>query len=252
MSWMGKFLGGAIGLALAGPLGAIAGAVVGHMLDQAAVGEVSVGDRREPFTPLEDAQMLFFVATFSMLGKLARVDGRVTPEEITTLEAFMSRDLRLSPESRGVAVDIFQTAKASPEPFEAFARQFAGAFHHQPQILEFMLDLLMRLAAADGPVNPAEEHMIRAAAGLFGVDAAAYQRLVARHGGAGTDPYAVLGCAPSDSNETIKKNYRKLVKEFHPDRIASKGLPEEFTHFAGEKFREIQKAYEAVEKLRGL
>jgi DnaJ like chaperone protein len=252
MSWMGKFLGGAIGLALAGPLGAIAGAVVGHMLDQAANGEVAVGDRREPFTPLEDAQMLFFVATFSMLGKLARVDGRVTPEESATLEAFMSRDLRLSPESRRVAIDIFQTAKASPEPFEAYAGQFAKAFRHQPQILEFMLDLLLRLAAADGAVNPAEERMIRAAAGFFGMDAETYRRLAERFGGSGPDPYAVLGCTPSDSNEAIKKRYRQLVKEFHPDRIASKGLPEEFTHFAGEKFREIQQAYEAVEKQRGL
>jgi len=251
MSWMGKFLGGAIGLALGGPLGAIAGAVLGHMWDQASAGE-AVEDRRAPFTPLEDAQMLFFMATFSMLAKLAKVDGRITPAEIETLEAFMTRELRLSPASRRVAIDIFQTAKASPEPFEAFAGQFAAAFRHQPQILEFMLDLLLRLAASDGAVNAAEERMIRAAAGIFGIDAAAYQRLAARYGGTASDPYTVLGCRPTDANEAIKKRYRELVKEYHPDRIAAKGLPEEFAHLAAEKFREIQQAYETLEKQRDL
>jgi DnaJ like chaperone protein len=58
--------------------------------------------------------------------------------------------------------------------------------------------------------------------------------------------------APDASDEEIKKHYRTLVKEFHPDRIAAKGLPDEFTDFAESKFREIQEAYEAVKKARGI
>ena len=53
------------------------------------------------------------------------------------------------------------------------------------------------------------------------------------------------------SIEEIKKQYRKLVSEYHPDKIASKGLPEEFTKFANDKFREIKEAYEAIKEERG-
>ena len=64
--------------------------------------------------------------------------------------------------------------------------------------------------------------------------------------------YAILGCNSNDSNEHIKKQYRKLVSDYHPDKIASKGLPEEFTKFANNKFREIQEAYETIKKERNI
>jgi DnaJ like chaperone protein len=64
--------------------------------------------------------------------------------------------------------------------------------------------------------------------------------------------YSVLGLASDASDEELKHRYRTLVKEYHPDRIASKGLPEEFTRFAQDKFREIQDAYEMIKKDRNL
>ena len=49
----------------------------------------------------------------------------------------------------------------------------------------------------------------------------------------------------------IKKSYKKLAKEFHPDTIISKGLPDEFIDFATKRFQEIQEAYEQIRKVRG-
>lgn len=273
MAVFGKIIGGTIGFALGGPLGAIAGAAMGHAFVD------SIDDTPESRTPMdggggltdhETAEFTFFVATFSMLAKLVRIDGRVTREEVAAVEHFMSADLNLTPRSRHAAMNIFNTALDSPESFEAFAGQFAMAFRDQPQLLDLMLDILLRVAVADGSMGAPEAHLTQTAARIFGFSQKQYANIRARYdrggagggaGGGGPAPqpaselsraYAVLGCTAEDSEESLKKQYRKLVQDFHPDKIAAKGLPEEFTKFAQEKFQQIQHAYETVKKARGI
>ena len=253
MGWFGKIFGGTIGMALGGPLGAIAGAAFGHFLDKANQVYLEDGGQAGPtLSSSEGAQMTFFVATFSMLAKIARADGRVTRDEIATIEAFMQNELRLGFQSRQVAIRIFETALEAPDTFEDYARQFYGAFHTNPQLLEFMLDILMRVALADGRISPEEEKLVHNAARIFGFSNQHFNNLRARFRGTDENAYHILGAAPDASDDDIKHRYRTLVKEYHPDRIASKGLPEEFTRFAQDKFREIQSAYEAIKKERNL
>jgi DnaJ like chaperone protein len=249
MGWVGKFLGGTIGFALGGPLGAIAGAAFGHLYDQAAE---EVGTDRAPLSRVEGAQMTFFVAVFSMLAKLARADGRISDEEIQTIERFMEEELRLSDQSRQLAIRIFRAAKASPDTFQDYAQQFYLHFRYYPQLLEFMMDILFRLAASDGRMSSPEESLLRSAARIFHLGESVYERFKLRYFGRDLSHYEILGCSPEDSDDTIKGRYRKLVMEFHPDRIAAKGLPEEFAKVAEERFREIQTAYEAVKRERGM
>ena len=251
MGWMGKIVGGTIGLALGGPLGAIAGATFGHFFDQTK--EIARGGMPGGrLSTHEDAQMTFFVAAFSMLAKLVQADGRVTDDEIASIEQFMQNDLRLSPASRRVAIDIFNTAKTSPHSFDDFANQFYGAFQHRPEILAFMLDILMRVALADRDLSAAEAALIQKAARIFGLPEPGQQTFRGHQKKTNDHYYSVLGVTVTAADDEIKSRYRTLVKEFHPDRIASKGLPDEFTDFAENKFREIQEAYEAIKKERGL
>jgi len=251
VGWMGKIVGGTIGLALGGPLGAIAGATFGHFFDQTkAMTRRGMAGAR--LSTHEDAQMTFFVAAFSMLAKLVQADGRVTEDEIAAIERFMQNDLRLSPSSRRVAIDIFNTAKTSPHTFDDFAVQFYNAFRQRPEILAFMLDILRRVALADRDFSAAEIELIRRAARIFGLPEPDDEPLRSRPDQADGQHYRILGVEPEASEDEIKGRYRTLVKEFHPDRIASKGLPEEFTDFAENKFREIQEAYEAIKKDRGI
>ena len=252
MGWMGKIVGGTIGLALGGPLGAIAGAAFGHFFDQTSEMTRSEGLQGRRLSSHEDAQMTFFVAAFSMLAKLVQADGRVSKEEIATIERFMQDDLRLSPASRQVAINIFHTAKTSPHAFDDFALQFFQAFRNRPEILAFMLDILVRVALSDREFSPAEETLVRRAARIFGLPEPEALDPKVRSTQTEAHHYRILGIGPDASNEDLKRRYRTLVKEFHPDRIAAKGLPDEFTDFAEGKFREIQEAYEAVKKMRGI
>ena len=251
MGIVGKIVGGTIGFALGGPLGAIAGAAFGHAYDASTDIEASRGEGAGRLS-METSQMAFFVATFSMLAKLVRADGRISQEEINAIERVMLEDLRLDAESRHHAMNIFRAALNSPGTFDDFARQFYGHFHQQPQLLDLMIDILVRVSLADGHLSDAEEQVIRSAVSIFRMSDTQYKQIRSRHVRDVDRHYATLGCDRNSSDEEIKRLYRKRVRDFHPDAIAAKGLPEEFTRFASEKFREIQEAYEEIRKERGM
>ena len=250
MSILGKIVGGTIGFALGGPLGAIAGAVFGHTFDIENRG--TSPNERVRLSRGEEAQLTFFVAAFSMLAKLAKADGRISKEEIVSVEHFMVQDLNLDPEGRRVGINIFHAAIDSPQTFDDFAVQFYNQFRNQRQMLELMIDILLRVSVADGILSESEERLIRIAVRIFNFSDEEYKKRKAKYVRDVDQYYGILGCDRYDSEDHIKKQYRKLVTEYHPDKIASKGLPEEFIKFANDKFREIQEAYEDIKKERGI
>jgi DnaJ like chaperone protein len=250
MGWMGKIIGGTIGFAMGGPLGAVAGAVFGHAFDSS--NDFFDAEEKLRLSSGEESQMTFFVAAFSMLAKLVQSNGRMSQAELDTIEGFMQGDLRLSPESRHIASNIFQAALNSPGTFEQFAAQFYQHFHFQPQMLELMLDILLRVATSDGNLSPNEEKFILSAATAFHFSQDRYHSLKSRYIDDLARYYGVLGCTAQDSDDQVKRQYRKMVQEYHPDKIAAKGLPDEFTKFAADKFREIQEAYERIKQQRNL
>ncbi len=251
MGWMGKIVGGTIGFAMGGPLGAVAGAIFGHAYDKSSELEYQPTGKIR-LSEGEKAQLTFFVAAFSMLAKLVRADGQVTREELASIEKIMLHDLNLDQQSRRIAVNIFNTALNAPQSFQDYAFQFYSHFRHRLQLLEFMLDLLFKVSTVHGKLKKSEEDLLILAAKIFRFSEQQYQNIKSRYVSTNDHYYAVLGCSPDDSDEHIKSRYRKLVREFHPDAIAAKGLPEEFTAFAQEKFHKIQDAYEKIKKQRGM
>jgi DnaJ like chaperone protein len=247
---MGKVVGGTIGFALGGPLGAIFGAAFGHAFDADTALDTTAD--RQRLSSVEEHQLTFFVAAFSMLAKLTQTDGKVTREEIDSITGFMEKDLRLDPPSRHAAVNIFRTALNAPGTFADFAWQFYGQFHNQPQMLELMIDILLRVAVSDGSMNHREEALILAAVKTFNFSTLRYEQLKSQYVRTADKAYALLGCSPDDSDEQLKRCYRRRVQEYHPDKIAAKGLPDEFTRFAQDKFREVQQAWEQIKAVRGI
>ena len=281
MSVKGKVIGGILGSMLGGPFGAVLGVAIGHTFDRDKNKNEGGYQYREPSGQagpgfnLGQAQMTFFVATFSMLGKMANADGHVSDSERNTVIQFMSNDLRLSRQDQDFALRIFDTAAVSSESFDKFAEQFYQCFYGDPQMIEMMMDILVRIAMADGVLSDKENQFIAQAAMCMRYPAGNVDYLKTKYGyrqnqgsgyssgssyssssrsdsGSLAAAYSVLGCSASDSDDVIKAKYKKLIKEYHPDVIASKGLPEEFMKFATEKFDQIQQAYEAIKKVRNL
>ncbi len=252
MGWLGKVVGGTIGFALGGPIGAVAGAAFGHTFDKKEAIYLSEGQYQQRLSTDEESQMIFFVAAFSMLAKIAKADGMVSEKEIASIEDFMGQDLNLNPESRNSAINIFRQALNSNEHFEAFARQFHGAFRNQPRIIELMMDVLLRVSAADGAISDQEEYLLLSAARTFNLSDTDYARLKSRYVKAVNRYYSVLKIDETATNEEVKRQYRTMVSKYHPDKIEAKGLPDEFVKLANDKFREIQEAYDAIRKERGM
>jgi len=241
MSWIGKILGGGIGLMFGGPLGAILGATIGHsLIDQ----QQSSAQGR--FSKLEQRQAIFFTAMFAMLGKMAKADGVVSKEELQVVEQFMRHNLRLDPEARKFAVGIFNEAKETDVPFAAYARQFAEVFSNEPQLRNMFYELLFTLAMADGVLHPAEDQLLKSAPGLLGLPSGLYDTLRQRLVKDLLPFYAMLGIPETATDTEVKKAYRKLATEYHPDKIMAQGLPEDFHQFAEDKFKQINEAYESI------
>ncbi|MBW2654464.1 MAG: TerB family tellurite resistance protein [Deltaproteobacteria bacterium] len=252
MSWLGKMIGGTIGFALGGPIGAVAGAAFGHtFVDKKE--QVYLSSRpgtQEALSSNEEAQLVFFTAAFSMLAKISKANGTITDSEISAVESFMKQNLQLDSHGQQTAKNIFRQAVNSPETFDAFANQFYSVFRTQPHIIELMMDVLLRVSAADGSISREEEAMLLSAVRIFNYSHADYERLKSKYVKKTNKYYAILKCSETASNEEIKKQYRKLVTEYHPDKIEAKGLPEEFIKFANDKFKEIQEAYDYIKNER--
>ena len=253
MSWFGKILGGTVGLLFGGPIGAIGGAALGHyFLDEDNELVPQTNKRIHRLRDNEEKQAVFFIATFSLLAKLAKADGVVSDDEIRAIDQLMRRDMQMQRHARDYAIQVFNVAKTSAHTFEDYALQFSQRFSDQPQILRSMVDILLRVAGADGNYHPKEEELILHAVRIFGISHGEYEALKSRHIVDTDKYYKILRSNRNSSNDVVKKNYRKLVNEYHPDKIVSKGLPPEFEEFAKIKFQEIQEAYEMVNKERGI
>ncbi len=249
MSWFGKIMGGSVGFMLGGPIGALVGVSLGHALidDKARAGYAESGR----MSGQEQRQAVFFTATFAMLGKMAKADGRVCENEINVVRSFMSDKLRLDPAAQQFAISVFNEAKDDTTPFEDYARQFGQVFNSEPQLRMMFYEMLFSIALADGVLHPAEEQILRSAPTLLGLHSDVFNTVKRQFVSDLSHHYAILGLEEGADMSEVKKAYRKLVSEYHPDKVVSKGLPEDFIKFAEEKFREINESYEVIQKAKG-
>jgi len=248
MSWLSGIIGGGIGAMIAGPFGALIGAAIG-----ANMGGIGTSQgNRIGFSDSQRKQALFFTAAFSMVGKLAKADGRVCEDEIAAIHRISREALGLDAQTQKYAINVFNQAKQSPDSFASYARKFGELFGQEPQLCNFMMNFLFEVAMADGQLHPSEEQLLLEAKQAFGLHDSVFQSMRNRYTGAASGSlslakhYEVLGVPQGASKAEIKKAYRQKVSEFHPDKIEGKGLPPEFIKFANDKVAEINGSYDAV------
>ncbi len=252
MGWFGKIAFGSLGLFLGGPLGAIAGAALGHHLVDKFDdnGRRFLRDREiPPYGGTEQAQAAYFISMFSILGKLSKIDGAVSAAEIAVVEKFI-HSLPITVQEKQFAKQVFREAKDSPFSIDDFAAQLKQYLGRQPSVLLSFFDILFQVAAADGNLHPDEEAALKKIKNIFNISELQYNSIKSRYFNETNRYYKLLHCTPDCTVEEVKSNYKNLAKDFHPDTIISKGLPEEFVNFATQRFQEIQEAYEKIRKER--
>ncbi len=248
MAWSATLIGGAIGL-LGGPIGCGIGAGIGRMIDNSS--EEDEKKAQAAAGAQAQSRQLFFVATYGSLAKMAKADGVVTQDEIAAVDHFMREVHKLNAEDRRWAQEIFKRAKDDDQfSVSDILRQFAESVQDYA-LREFQYRLLFIVAMADGKLHPAEVTLLREAAAAlrlppsifdafcheFGVGAAANESDLDAH-------FQILGLTSAASAADIKKAYRQKVQDFHPDKLAAKGLPDSLLKLAEDEFKKVQQAYE--------
>ncbi|NOY62319.1 MAG: co-chaperone DjlA [Gammaproteobacteria bacterium] len=251
MAWWGKLVGGAFGYMFGGPLGALLGAALGHNLDR--------GVERAGGKGAERVQLAFFTATFSVMGHLAKADGRVTRDEIASAEAVMAR-MQLSAEQKQLAVRLFNEGKSSNFSLDDVLDQFRHECQRRRNLIQMFLEILIFTSLADGTLHRAEREVLNHVSDRMGFSRAELEKLISMigaqrsvqqsHSMSQEDAYAVLGVDADVNDAELKRAYRRLMSQHHPDKLVSKGLPEEMMKLATEKTQEIKAAYEMIKALR--
>lgn len=265
MGWWGKLLGGTFGYLLAGPLGALLGAAIGHKFDKGLGADF--GDQFAPGAQ-ERVQTAFFTTLFSVMGHLAKADGRVSEDEIALARDVMQR-MNLNREMRETAIRLFNEGKQTGFPLDDVLTQFREECHRRRNLMQMFVEILMHAAYADGGIHAAERAVLEKVRSRLGFSAPEFRHIEAlvrnaRHFGGGGfrgeapvsaqaalhEAYEILGVNETASDAEVKKAYRRLMNQHHPDKLVAKGLPEEMIKLATEKTQEIKTAYELIKKNR--
>lgn len=259
MSWWGMLLGGTFGFLVGGPIGAVLGAAVGRSFGR-AVGSVEAGSGSPGASGRERAQLAFFTAAFGVMGQVAKADGHVSPDEIRLANRVMD-ELGLDVEQRRAARAIFNEGKSSRFPLDDVLDQLREECGRATNVLRMFLEIQVQAAWADGGIDPEERRLLLHVAARLGFPEAAYleiERMIgagAQAGGRSAGPtledaYETLGVSPDAPDAEVKRAYRRLMSRHHPDKLASKGLPEEMMRAATERTQQIKAAWDRVQAAR--
>lgn len=249
-------IGALIGALFGGVTGALIGGAAGWFAGQWI--KQSIGGN------LQLAQSQLVESTFSVMGAISKADGVVTRDEINAVEQMFGM-LRVEGEMRDKAKAAFNRGKQADFDLDAAVDQFASVTRGRGPLVQLFLQMQVMAVAADGKIHPAEHAMLVRIARRLGLTEHDVSQLEALLRAARTGPstpggprpqdrladaYAALGVTPASSGAEIKRAYRKLISQNHPDKLASRGLPESMRAVAEERSREINSAYDQIKSAR--
>jgi DnaJ like chaperone protein len=262
--WWGKVAGGTIGFVVGGPLGALIGVMLGHQVDEGLTRELARGDA-EAASAGTRLQLEFFMTTFSVMGHIAKADGRVSEDEIAAARGVMRR-MKLAPDQVRAAIKLFEQGKRADFPLTSVLQSFRVSCEGRRDILHTFIEIQLQAALADGRLHPDTRRVLWQVCSELDISRLEFAQLeaIARAHGHRADPgrtapvdslghaYGVLGIERGASDEDVKLAYRRLISQHHPDKLVSRGLPQEMLDLARDKAREINAAYDVIKESRGM
>ena len=258
MSWWTSVLGGALGYMIGGPLGA--------MLGVAFAGNFSKGKSNFRGSPKDyqpgnkqRVQAAFFSSVFSVMGYIAKVDGKVSKSEILLAQQVMQH-MQLSEDMQKVAKELFNQGKHKDFNLDEVLEQFRTEAHRRTHLVRMFLEIQIQATYADGVLDDKEHDALKYIAQKLHFPIHELKTLIQQFSATRSntnqltlgDAYVILGVDKSLADKELKRAYRRLLAQHHPDKLVAKGLPEEMIKIANEKTQKIISAYELIKKHRGM
>ena len=194
-----------------------------------------------------ERSVAFTIAVIALSAKMAKADGQVTRNEVLAFREVF----HVAPEDEAAAARVFNLARQDVAGFEEYARRIRRMFDDSKGPICDLLEGLFYIAMADGHYHPAEEEFLDRVAEIFEVAPGDYHAIRARFvPDAAPDPYAVLGVSPDASLDEIRKQWRRLVRDSHPDVMQARGVPEEAVKLSEKRLIDINHAWEEISAQR--
>lgn len=277
---IGKILGTIFGFMFGRIPGAILGFIVGHLFDKGYSQDFNqMGGFSGFFTSQDDfkKQAIFFHALFSVMGHVAKADGVVSDIEIKMASTLMDQ-MGLEGDTRKEAQQAFREGKEADFALKEILLEFKESCHGRRDVMQVFLEILIQAAYIDGKLVKTEQQVLEEVARQLGFkqnellyllsvfeaelrfrqgrgqQSGSNQRNQSTYSAQQSldDAYQILGVNKSDDDKEVKKAYRKLMSEHHPDKLVSKGLPKQALEMAKAKAQDIQAAYEMIKEKRGM
>lgn len=276
--WWGKIIGTFLGYLMAGPAGALFGLLIGNFFDRSMLDHYSRPFWHYHVEKRQQIQRVFFEATFSIIGHIAKADGRVSQQEINMATKLM-QDMGLNHEQKKAAQNFFNEGKAANFNLETMLGNLKENCRDNPELLKLFMDIQYRAAQIDGfsekkihrldlifrrmgfaPLH--EQYRFYEDFGHYNSSqrqssnqsSSSYNRShyqQSTNSGSLSHAYAILELNPNATKQETKQAYRRLISRNHPDKLIAQGLPEELIKIANEKTQAITKAYEQICTAKG-
>ena len=258
MSWWTSVLGGALGYMIGGPLGAMLGVAFAGNLSK---GKSNFRGSASDYRPGDQqrVQAAFFSSVFSVMGYIAKVDGKVSKSEILLAQQVMQH-MQLSEDMQKAAKELFNQGKQKDFNLDEVLEQFRTESHRRTHLVRMFLEIQIQATYADGVFDDKEYDALKYIAQKLRFPIHELERLIQQFSVASgksskltiDDAYVILGADKSLTDKELKRAYRRLLAQHHPDKLVAKGLPDEMIKLANDKTQEIITAYELIKKHRGM
>jgi len=256
MSWWTSVLGGALGYMIGGPLGAMLGVAFAGNFSK---GKSKFSGSAKDYHPgdKQRVQAAFFTSVFSVMGYIAKVDGKVSKSEILLAQQVMQQ-MQLSEAMQKVAKELFNQGKHKDFNLDEVLEQFRIECHRRTHLVRMFFEIQIQATYADGVLDDKEHDALKYIAQKLHFPIHELKNLIQQFSATNnnqltvSDAYVILGADKSLADKELKRAYRRLLAQHHPDKLVAKGLPEEMIKLANEKTQEIISAYELIKKHRDI